>query len=358
MTSTSVRYLPGFVPGEGPTDTDLMFIGEGPGKEEDHYGRPFVGKSGKELNRYIWHALHRGRSSVYVTNLVKYRVPDDGDPTPADIERDSHLLDEELCAIDPPFVATLGRFSTRYLLGDVDMEAVHGIPHLVGGRVVVPVYHPASGLHSTENQALIAWDMGRLAQVMRGEIEPGAAIDEYPECKYEELICDQVILSGAVDTEGSVRRPWCLSHSRIPGQAIVVRPKGARFSVAATFERRLKLHNSLHDLGVLRAMGIELADGTYDDTMVKAYELGVEPQGLKALAYRHCGMVMNSYQDLTEGRRIGLQTEYLAKVFKWLDSRQQPALAKRSTTAGSKGRTRKGGGRKYARTRPKVSKRR
>lgn len=295
------------VDGEGPTPCDLMFVGEGPGADEDKWGRPFVGKSGRELNRYIWHSIARTRTSVYVTNLVKYRVPNDGDPTPEDIERDRPELEREIASVRPDVIVAVGRHSTRRWLPDADMETVHGIIHLVGGTVVLPVIHPAAGLHSTEFQGAIAWDFEQLGKLVRGEEVQWAAEDEHPRPLYREsksTFHDDV---AAVDTEGSITNPWCFSYSSKPGRAEVVRkPRYPR-----TFKHVI-FHNSLHDIGVCRAMDVWYE--SFDDTMIASYLLCVEPQGLKALARRHTGMLMSSYDEIVgeAGRRLALEWLKLA----------------------------------------------
>lgn len=291
-----------------------MFLGEGPGAEEDRWGRPFVGKAGKELNHYMWDSLHRMRTSAYITNLVKYRVPDNEDPTPEDIRRDAGILSKEITTVNPKFIASLGRCSTRHLLGDVDMEVVHGIAHRVGGRVVVPVFHPASGLHNTENQAKIAWDMEQLAKAMRGDKDARwAAVDTHPDPDYcETHTYLNLGPATAVDTEGSAKKPWCLSATSQPGIATVVRTGLAKFG-------HIILHFAMADIPVLRAMDAEY--DTFDDTGIMAYNLCIEPQGLKALAKRHCGMDMQDYQDLTDKPSKLLAAHYMWRMAKWLDKR-------------------------------------
>ncbi len=120
------------VPGDGPKPCDLFFCGEGPGKHEAKKGIPFVpyASAGKEFKRYhesIW--IYR--PDLYVTNLIKEHIPDDGDPTDEMISRDEMELLFELRDVKPKIVITLGAFATRYFLGNVNMEAVHGIPHQV-----------------------------------------------------------------------------------------------------------------------------------------------------------------------------------------------------------------------------------
>lgn len=300
-----------FVGGEGPAPCRIMLIGEGPGWEEEKCGRPFVGKSGKELDRYLWRNLHLGRDQVYVTNMVKYRTDDkDRDPTATEMRRDSQILTEELTRVDPEFIITLGRISTRHFLGDVDMDVVHGIPHPAGRRWVLPCFHPAAGLHNTEAQALIQYDFQAAAAAIKGPrgIPPK---DPHPKPDYFE-IDDPLSLRGktAVDTEGSWKKPWCITASKHFGVAALTH-KQAQFD-------HIILHNSLHDLPVLRAMRARYV--SFDDTMVMAYLLCIEPQGLKQLAKRHCGMEMHSYPELTDPHRLKKQLAWMEEALKCLDN--------------------------------------
>lgn len=334
------------VDGEGPTPCDLMFVGEGPGADEDKWGRPFVGKSGRELNRYIWNSITRIRTSVFVTNLVRYRVPNDGDPTPEDIERDRAALELEISAVGPEVIITLGRWSTRYFLGDVDMETVHGIPHWANNRAIMPVIHPAAGLHSTEFQGAIAWDFEQLGKLLRGDTVQWAAEDEHPKPYYEEHDrhgkLDVRFIKTAIDTEGSVARPWCLSFSCAPGFGTVARRGPGQFT-------DIILHNALHDIGVLRALGVEYE--SFDDTMIMAYLLCVEPQGLKALAKRHCGMEMSDYSELVAKPNRFHAHEYLNQVIEWLNKRlNNESHESLRTPSRSRKRTSVKGGRKSSRT--------
>jgi uracil-DNA glycosylase family 4 len=303
-----------YVGGDGKVPCDLMLIGEGPGREEDKKLRPFVGQSGKELWRYLWQACHMTREEVYVTNLVKYRVPNDEDPTDEDIRRDANELAEELARVSPVFIATLGRHSSRMFLGDVDMEVVHGQPHIVRGCVIVPIIHPAAGLHSTEFQAQIAWDFQQLALAMAGKIPLEPPKDAHPNPSYTVNGGCSITQDAAVDTEGSKENPWCLSWSTEAGRGRVVREGPAFF-------KHIILHNAMHDLAVLRAMGARFE--TFDDTMEMAYLLEIEPQGLKALGKRHCGMEMQSYKDVVSGVGNKLAHEYLNKAIEWLSKRSK-----------------------------------
>ena len=309
-----------YVPGEGPEHCDLAFVGEAPGVEEDRVGRPFIGKTGRELERYLRRALHLDRSEVYLTNLVK-RLPKDGKITDALIRQYAPELVRELDSLSPRVVVCLGRHASRFFLGDVDMETVHGMAVEKEGRVYFAAYHPAAGLHNTEIQGLVAWDFERLRMLLEGELQPGVMEDEYPNPDYGCLGEQQYsVMYGkiAVDTEGSVSNPWGLSWSTVPGHAAVVRAN-VDYKMVKAFVGRVIFHNSLYDLGVLRAMGIEIADDQFDDTMIMSYLLCLESQGLKPLAKRHCGMEMHSYAEITRDASYKKAVDYLWKVWELLN---------------------------------------
>lgn len=319
-----------YVPGEGPVPARVMLVGEGPGEEEDRQSRPFVGKTGGLLNRM----LRQGglnRDEMFVTNLVRYRVPRNGDPTARDIRRDEADLKKEIREVRPEIVATLGRHSTRYFLDDVDMEWCHGLPFDYRRRskiiqTVLPVFHPAFGLHSPEMLPLIQDDIRQLALLIRGKLDVTPRVDAHPNPVYRLVKSSYVgrFDNGPiyVDTEGSIEHPWGLSWTQTSGEAKVLLASNAEglknFAEAIHLHSSpVVLHNALFDVGVLRAMGIELP--SYRDTMVVAYHLCLEPQGLKPLARRLAGMSMQSYDDVIGAARRTKALEYLKKVGVWAD---------------------------------------
>ena len=159
------------VDGDGPTPCSIMLFGEAPGKSEDKKGKPFVGKSGTELDHvYLLEEAGIDRRNVYVSNLVKCRTNDkDRDPTQAEIEACGHLLLMELEMVKPKFIGLDGRLSTQWMLGDVKMEKVHGFGYADGDRLVMPLYHPAFGLHSTSMMRHIMKDFARFGRMVRGD---------------------------------------------------------------------------------------------------------------------------------------------------------------------------------------------
>src|SRR5450759_1270972 len=134
------------VPGEGPANAELMFIGEGPGFYENEQGRPFVGQAGKLLDDLLA-AIHLKRADVFITNVVKCRPPGNRDPLPDELAACSDYLDRQIEAIQPRIIVTLGRFSMAKFLPNARISDVHGQAAWVKGRLVVPMYHPAAAFH-------------------------------------------------------------------------------------------------------------------------------------------------------------------------------------------------------------------
>jgi DNA polymerase len=134
------------VPGEGDPHAEVMFIGEGPGGQEDRQGRPFVGPAGQFLNELLGHA-GLTRASVFITNVVKHRPPDNRDPLPEEIAACGDYLTRQIAALNPKVIVTLGRFSMARYFPAAKITAIHGKARLIEGRVVVPMFHPAAALH-------------------------------------------------------------------------------------------------------------------------------------------------------------------------------------------------------------------
>lgn len=149
------------VPGEGNSDADIVFIGEGPGFHEDQQARPFVGAAGKFLDELLA-SIGLNRRDVYICNVVKCRPPENRDPLPAEIEACKPWLEQQLAVINPKVIVTLGRFSmTRYFPGQ-SISRIHGQPRRFDGIMVVPMYHPAAALHQGSLRRIIMEDFKKL----------------------------------------------------------------------------------------------------------------------------------------------------------------------------------------------------
>jgi len=154
------------VPGDGPDDADLMFIGEAPGYYEDQQGQPFVGPAGRFLEQLLA-SIGLDRSQVFITNVVKCRPPGNRDPLPNEIGACSKYLTRQLELLNPKVVVTLGRHSLGRFLPDKTISRVHGKPHVVEGRTIFPMYHPAAALHQQRYRQTIIKDMRAIPDFLR-----------------------------------------------------------------------------------------------------------------------------------------------------------------------------------------------
>lgn len=154
------------VPGEGPHDAEIMFIGEGPGFHENEQGRPFVGAAGKFLEELLA-AINMNREQVFITNVVKCRPPGNRDPLPEEVSTCTNAyLDRQIQAINPKVIVTLGRFSMNLLLPNAKISQVHGQAYQIKGRTVVPMYHPAAALHQGALRPIIQNDFALLPKLI------------------------------------------------------------------------------------------------------------------------------------------------------------------------------------------------
>jgi DNA polymerase len=154
------------VPGEGPLDAEVMFIGEAPGVNEDRQGRPFVGQAGQFLEELL-QAAGLTRAGVYICNVLKCRPPGNRDPLPGEIEACRDFLDEQIDLLDPLLIVTLGRFSMARFFPGQTISRLHGSVRQVDGRHVVPMYHPAAALHQASLRNTILEDFRGLPAALR-----------------------------------------------------------------------------------------------------------------------------------------------------------------------------------------------
>jgi uracil-DNA glycosylase family 4 len=142
------------VPGEGNPATEVMFVGEGPGYNEDRLGRPFVGRAGDFLVKLLG-SIGWQREEVFITNVVKCRPPDNRDPQPDEIAACAPYLRRQLEALDPALVVTLGRYSMATFMPDVRISQAHGAVRPAdpetgaANALVLAMYHPAAALRTT-----------------------------------------------------------------------------------------------------------------------------------------------------------------------------------------------------------------
>lgn len=157
------------VMGDGNINAEIVLIGEAPGKNEDEQGLPFVGAAGKFLDEMLKSA-NMVRSDVFITNIVKYRPPNNRDPLPMEKEAFWPYLVRQLDVIEPQVVVTLGRHSMEYFLPGKKISEIHGQPKRIafGDKklVIVPLYHPAAALYNGSMRATLVEDFNKLPKII------------------------------------------------------------------------------------------------------------------------------------------------------------------------------------------------
>lgn len=353
--------------GLGPKPSRIFLCGEKPGETEIFNGRPFSGKSGEEQNLYL-RAHSLSTRNWYITNVVKHYIGDRS-PTPEEILAWEPTLLTELDETLPELIIAVGAVASRYFLGDSSLDMIHGMPHRIGAfdssirrklnpiwterglapPIVVPIFHPALGFRDPDARSLIAWDYGRVAdavvKTLRGE-DVEIRRDEFRGREhYTEVDGDGFVNAIretfdweaneiAIDTEGWVYDPFSLQASWREGEGYFVRVEASRFTrvtsllqlMADKRRTRFILHNAPHDIPVLDVMGVNLTRARIWDTMYAAYLTRIESyqddpkgkqrskQGLKPLAYRHCGMEMRDHDSLTAEIGYQRRLDYLNRV--------------------------------------------
>jgi len=160
------------VPGEGDPDARIMFIGEGPGFNEDRLGRPFVGQAGKLLDRLL-DTISVRRQNVFIANVVKHRPPANRDPLPDEITACGQYLDEQINIIAPKIIVTLGRFSMNKFFPGEYISRTHGLARYVNFAdrkiIVIPMYHPAAALRNGAVMLQLQGDFQKIPTLL-GEV--------------------------------------------------------------------------------------------------------------------------------------------------------------------------------------------
>jgi DNA polymerase len=154
------------VPGEGPEDAEIMFIGEAPGFHEDRQGRPFVGAAGKFLEELLA-SIGLKREGVYIANVIKCRPPGNRDPLSDEIEACEPYLDKQIELIQPKMIVTLGRYSMARYFPNASITRIHGQPKRIGNRIYYPMFHPAAALHQPKWRSAVEEDMLKIPQILK-----------------------------------------------------------------------------------------------------------------------------------------------------------------------------------------------
>lgn len=152
--------------GEGDPRADVMFVGEGPGKDEDEQGRPFVGAAGRVLTKML-DEIGIARDQVFIGNIIKCRPPNNRDPRPDEIEVCKPYLFAQVAQIEPKVICTLGRHSLHTLVRpDISISREHGKPIMWEGMRYLPMYHPAASLYRGQIMDYLRYDFQQLREMI------------------------------------------------------------------------------------------------------------------------------------------------------------------------------------------------
>ena len=153
------------VPGAGDPNAEIMFIGEGPGYNEDKQGLPFVGRSGDYLEKLL-KIINLDRKQVFIANVVKHRPPENRDPLPDEMAACKPYLDRQIEIIHPLVIVTLGRFSMGRYFPNGKITQIHGQPKYEDGRAYLPLFHPAAVLRNPNLEPQMEADFSRILEVI------------------------------------------------------------------------------------------------------------------------------------------------------------------------------------------------
>lgn len=158
------------VPGEGSPGAKIVFVGEAPGYNEDVQGRPFVGRAGLLLDELL-KSIGLKRSDVWIGNIIKHRPPDNRDPMVDELRACVPYLADQIKALKPQLLVTLGRFAMAEYLPAAKISELHGQAFRVGELVVLPLYHPAAALRSEAVSRELRSDFRKIAAVFKTPVE-------------------------------------------------------------------------------------------------------------------------------------------------------------------------------------------
>ena len=168
------------VPGFGNPNARVMLVGEAPGKNEDLQGKPFVGAAGKYLTELLGYA-GLSRDDVFIANVLKCRPPSNRNPQPDEIMACTPFLRDQVRAMGPEFLVTMGNFSTKFILKtERGITALRGTVHHAGRFCVLPVFHPAAAIYDRSKRELLEADFRLLGRLLEGGSSGSAAAASVP----------------------------------------------------------------------------------------------------------------------------------------------------------------------------------
>lgn len=324
------------IDGDGPTPCDYLFIGERPGITELHGGRPFIGKSGAELNQNYLPLAGLHRDDIRLVNTVRCYAEQNRTPNDKEITGCAgYYMPSEVQQCNPQFIVLMGATACS-LVPDIELEKEHGIPRSIESKdseylggwegTVIPMFHPAAGLHNTGLMIPLLEDFERLRKVVNGKYRAPKRKDlqtDYKLATPMEIRSHTFSLAAgttcAIDTEDDCGRLCYIQYSITPGMGRLLKVEDG--DALLELQRLLEVapevvfHNAPHDIGTLGQLGIKITK--FRDTMAEAYHLGNLPQGLKSLAYRLLGIRMQSWADLVGPPSRALAIEWIREAWDW-----------------------------------------
>lgn len=326
MNTTRSPYCPNCprlyrpLPGDGPTPSPFLIIGERPGENENKQGRVLVGKTGKELNETYLPLAGLTRADIRACNAVRCYALGNRTPSPREVQSCAdYFLPIEIRDTEPEVIILMGSIACS-LVPSIRLDYEHGRPQR--GKlydwdgILVPMYHPALGLHESKWMTQILEDWTELPERLYsvGSTHPPYKTDYriITDAEINNVPLSNII---AIDTESHGTEPFSVQVSAYPGHAyMVLAGDGAGLALLAGRLRQTEgiLHNAVHDLDELARLGISLH--RVRDTMQEAYHLGNLPQGLKPLVFRLFGYIMTSWEDVVRPHSIEALLCWLAEA--------------------------------------------
>jgi uracil-DNA glycosylase family 4 len=312
------RYRP--IHGSGPLLCPILVIGERPGQTEQKYQRVFIGKTGKEFDETYLPLANLSRCDVRVVNCVACFADNNRTPTPREIASCSKCyLPAEFDQCRPEIIILMGG-SACSLVPSIRLEYEHGIPRTASifswTGTVVPMYHPALGLHESRWMTQLLEDWSALPGLLsRVESTRPHYQTNYRLLRGKEVNDIELSSVVATDTESHGSAVFSVQVSSLPGSAYMVLAKDREG--IALLDRRLRsvqgiFHYGVHDLDELQRMGLSVK--SFRDTLQEAFHLGNLPQALKPLVYRLFGFWMTSWEDVVRPYSIEALTIWLIEA--------------------------------------------
>lgn len=318
----------------GPKNAQVLFIGEAPSKDDNRLGEPFTGKLSTELDYHFLPLAGLKRPEVYLTNACqclpttsegRLQMSKEKDKEMVRVCATNHLYDEIL-AVSPEVIVPMGTFACMVIDPTIQLDLHHGIPRETKYGTVFPMWHPSGGIHEPKKMLQIRTDFIRLKRYLQGTLT--IYKDAYPNPDYQEVTSkaeikelDTTQIMGAdteFDPDGNT---VCLTYSIHPGTGRLIR--AGRKDLLHEFQLVLGrwagpivFHHWMADRPKVEQIGLKFPDKLIRDSMVRMYQLGNLPKGLKSFGYRELGVIMEDFEDVVRPYSTGRVIDYFRSIQK------------------------------------------